>query len=435
MSDELQRRVSAALDAQGRLDADPPLRELLARDPEAAAYARDLVRLSRLLRSWPVPMPSEDAFEALALRIEQRLDEPLPRAPDPTAPPDFDDDTAKARAAPPAAASGGRFSLPSFAGAPIPKLDATAPLRRPRRGVRWIGGIAAAAAIGLGVFATTTLYRNGDSLSSAAPGAGDVGYASPSPAMAPSPALGGTVAAAEAPVPEARVAEPVASPSVSSGELWARAPAEGSTDPIVAVGARSGLGGRGATAAAPAARPRSDDVADGLAEAGRRVPRQRMRAGRFSEPAFERSTASPVAPTAGAAAARIPAPQTTPPSPSLGRFTGGGAGSGGEPRADEAADSWVARAVMPNLPAQPGRGEVLSSLQAVEPAVRACAVERHGVATVRIVVAPSGRVTVATVLGEFAGTPTGSCVARAVRGARFPPFSGERFEITYPFQL
>ncbi|MDQ3037189.1 MAG: hypothetical protein M3Y87_32650, partial [Myxococcota bacterium] len=78
---------------------------------------------------------------------------------------------------------------------------------------------------------------------------------------------------------------------------------------------------------------------------------------------------------------------------------------------------------------------VLAAVQAIEPAVRACAESEHGVATVRIVVAGSGRVTTATVSGRFAGTPVGSCVARAVRTGRFPQFSGDRFELTYPFQL
>jgi hypothetical protein len=44
-------------------------------------------------------------------------------------------------------------------------------------------------------------------------------------------------------------------------------------------------------------------------------------------------------------------------------------------------------------------------------------------------------VTTATVNGPFAGTPTGSCIARAVRAARFPPFAQPRFAVTYPFHL
>jgi hypothetical protein len=67
--------------------------------------------------------------------------------------------------------------------------------------------------------------------------------------------------------------------------------------------------------------------------------------------------------------------------------------------------------------------------------VSACAAERHGVATVEITVGSSGRVRSALVTGDFAGTPEGSCVARAVRRARFPQFTQPTFEITYPFSL
>jgi hypothetical protein len=37
--------------------------------------------------------------------------------------------------------------------------------------------------------------------------------------------------------------------------------------------------------------------------------------------------------------------------------------------------------------------------------------------------------------GDFAGTTEGSCIARAVRGARFPAFKQERFRILYPYAL
>ena len=47
----------------------------------------------------------------------------------------------------------------------------------------------------------------------------------------------------------------------------------------------------------------------------------------------------------------------------------------------------------------------------------------------------TGRVTNATVGGQFAGTPVGSCIARAVRGASFPRFQRATFTINYPFRL
>jgi hypothetical protein len=56
-----------------------------------------------------------------------------------------------------------------------------------------------------------------------------------------------------------------------------------------------------------------------------------------------------------------------------------------------------------------------------------------GMAMVNVVIGKSGHVTSATVSGKFAGTPTGSCVEKAVKSASFPPSDG--FTTPYPFQL
>lgn len=54
-----------------------------------------------------------------------------------------------------------------------------------------------------------------------------------------------------------------------------------------------------------------------------------------------------------------------------------------------------------------------------------------GVARVTITFAPSGRVTQATVNGApYAGTATGSCIARAFRSASVPAFAGEPVTVT-----
>ena len=81
------------------------------------------------------------------------------------------------------------------------------------------------------------------------------------------------------------------------------------------------------------------------------------------------------------------------------------------------------------------RATVQSVMASVEPAVRACVGERHGTAAVDVVVQGSGRVTSATVTGNFQGSPEGSCIARAVRGARFPAFTGEVLRFRYPFAI
>ena len=53
-----------------------------------------------------------------------------------------------------------------------------------------------------------------------------------------------------------------------------------------------------------------------------------------------------------------------------------------------------------------------------------------------VTINPSGRVSSAQVTGKFAGTPTGTCVASAVKGASFPRFKGQAMSgIDYPFML
>jgi predicted Zn finger-like uncharacterized protein len=56
-----------------------------------------------------------------------------------------------------------------------------------------------------------------------------------------------------------------------------------------------------------------------------------------------------------------------------------------------------------------------------------------GMAMVNVVIGKNGHVSSATVSGKFAGTPTGSCVEKAVKSASFPPSDG--FSTPYPFQL
>ena len=58
-----------------------------------------------------------------------------------------------------------------------------------------------------------------------------------------------------------------------------------------------------------------------------------------------------------------------------------------------------------------------------------------GLASVQITIGRNGRVKGAKVKGVFSGTPTGSCVKKAARGARFPKFKGTPITITYPFIL
>ena len=58
-----------------------------------------------------------------------------------------------------------------------------------------------------------------------------------------------------------------------------------------------------------------------------------------------------------------------------------------------------------------------------------------GMVQVSVTIGSNGRVSNASVTGKFAGTPTGACVAGAVRGAKFDRFKGGALTITYPFVL
>jgi predicted Zn finger-like uncharacterized protein len=90
-----------------------------------------------------------------------------------------------------------------------------------------------------------------------------------------------------------------------------------------------------------------------------------------------------------------------------------------------------------DLPESPSRDETLAAMRGVEAAVRACntgAEAMTGTAEVALTVAGStGRVTTANVTGITGNV--GSCIARAVRNARFPRFSKPTFSIKYPYRF
>lgn len=88
------------------------------------------------------------------------------------------------------------------------------------------------------------------------------------------------------------------------------------------------------------------------------------------------------------------------------------------------------------LPESPDRSQVLSAMRGVQGAVKACAAgaAEGGTAKVALTVAgSSGKVTNVRVSGVEG--PVGSCIAKAVREAKFPKFSKPDFSINYPFRL
>jgi predicted Zn finger-like uncharacterized protein len=82
------------------------------------------------------------------------------------------------------------------------------------------------------------------------------------------------------------------------------------------------------------------------------------------------------------------------------------------------------------------RDEIVKGMTAVMPRARECYNQYKvpGVATVKITVSPTGKVSVATVTGKFAGTPSGTCIEAALRTARFPPSAGRTFDYVVPLR-
>ncbi len=230
MNDELMRRISDALDAEGGPEGDAELRALLAKDTEAAAYAADLARVDAALRGLGARRRREPDWDALAARIDARLDEEL-EALDVDAPPRFEDEVRTRepavsqevpamRAAPPAAAP----SAPERAPAPVVELASR------RSGVVvWLGGLAAAAAVGLGItFGVTTLGAPAEELAAAPATQEAAPSAVPAPAEAAWEGAAAEMPAAEPePLPAAAALLPGAPPAAAppAPEPVAAAPA------------------------------------------------------------------------------------------------------------------------------------------------------------------------------------------------------------------
>jgi hypothetical protein len=88
-------------------------------------------------------------------------------------------------------------------------------------------------------------------------------------------------------------------------------------------------------------------------------------------------------------------------------------------------------------PAEPGtdfdRSAAVAALQTAAAEAATCRKDGDpsGTARLTITFAPSGRVTSANIQGPpFAGTPTGGCIANAMRHAHVPAFSGERVTVS-----
>ena len=80
-------------------------------------------------------------------------------------------------------------------------------------------------------------------------------------------------------------------------------------------------------------------------------------------------------------------------------------------------------------------GDFKTGMSSIAGAAKACYAGTQGTASVKLSVGPDGHVSKASVTGAFAGTPVGSCVEAAVRGASFPAWDGGPQSFNYSFLL
>lgn len=342
--DVLMQRISSAIDADGGLERDAELRALLDRDPDALLYAQDLVRIDEVLADLG-RRAAEPDWDALAAHTEAGLDreesgEPLEGF---DAPPRFLDADLRD------ASASQEVVVVAAASAPRPQPEAkVVDLASRRRSTvfAWTGGLAAAAAVGLGIaFGTTSLGTSFDAAPSSEPAAA-YERAEAEEAAAPS-------AQAVAPPPPAM-------PAPAGAAAWdGLAEAEASPEPLpaaaVAVGRARGSAGAGG-AAAPMATPM-----------------------RLAEPA-----------------SREPAPESA------------------------------------GVIAEPGRAQVLTALQGVEPTVQRCLARVGEVARVTLQVGVAGNVVSTRVDPPYTGADA-ACIVDALRGARLPP-SPEGYVFVHAFR-
>jgi hypothetical protein len=87
------------------------------------------------------------------------------------------------------------------------------------------------------------------------------------------------------------------------------------------------------------------------------------------------------------------------------------------------------------LPEAPSREAIVAGFNSVRDEVLACASGSGGVAPIEATIVSDGRITHATVGGYYQGTPQGSCIARALRKARFAPFGRDSIKVAFPYTL
>ena len=494
IDEALSRRISDALNSEDGVAGDPDLAAILAAEPQAAVHAKHLARVGRWLAMWPVETPSEPDFEALAAKIDARLGESFED--DFSLPPEFEGETPSRPPTEEGKAPIARIPLRRSPRSTITELSVIR--NDPRSSDEEISletlAIAAATQPLSQPFTLPNPEKAANDVVAEQPSLEEVVIPMPAvaakpsvrpvsvpppatkserpqPAIVPRPRAAGDAPPKLASPPSPKVAAPTPKPTphakpdrswwpgllaaaavglgaigVASVTLNQRAPAPDAPLTAPAMAVEMVAPQAAPIAHAPAAPsptpPTTPDVplaaaaptsggwhtesADFAAEGGSPAPAIRARA----SARIDRGLGGGGPPTEIQGAPRAPAPMAVPP-PMPARPATATA---------EVAPSAPRRAPSREAASGPGpelsRETVASVMEALVPEISSCANGRRGTVPVDVIVQPSGRVTGATVTGSFQGTPEGSCIARAVRSARFPAHNGdEPTRFRYPYAL
>jgi predicted Zn finger-like uncharacterized protein len=187
--------------------------------------------------------------------------------------------------------------------------------------------------------------------------------------------------------------------------------------------------------------PRDVSKAEGKPEAksdkGDKTEHHRSHGGSKDKKGSDEKDKKVIAAVAAAAPAAPPEPEVKKPAKGSlddlleGALSGNSKARARAPRDDDA----PSRKAEPVAAGPLSKGAVVAGMNAIKPKVADCynQFKVPGMAMVMVVIGKNGKVGTATVTGKFAGTPTGSCVERAVKSASFPPSDG--LSTPYPFQL
>ena len=246
----------------------------------------------------------------------------------------------------------------------------------------------------------------------------------PQTAAAALPVTPATPAAAASAAPPAAENKAAAAPKeeeLSEGELAARAAAAETAE---ARNAEEDAEDEDDDEARASARQRKNH---GAGPARRKAARRAAAGAAENDRDKERASAPERTETAAAQPRRKSGANSTIDDLLEGALSGGGARrSPAKKTAPAAADS--------NLPEKPSRDQVMTAMNGVKSAVSDCGKGASGVAFANVTVAgTTGRVTNATIEGQTG--EVGSCIARAVRKARFPRFKAPSFKVKFPFRL